>query len=248
MAEWSKALVLGTSLFGGAGSNPASVTFGAFVVPFRGGRSAGFRTLANERGISSIGRVRRSQRRGTGIETRILHFQTVSTVGLVGYDARLTRERSPVRSRAGVFFCRHISHETVSPWRNGSALDSRPKGWGFESLFGHTPGGSSVGRAVDCKARRAAIHWSAVQICLPGVAFPFFFFSLRRWLAPVHRARPGLPSYGHITAKTPDPIRTPKLSAVEPDQYYGGGPRGNLGCRMAAMHRLQSSAGRASGC
>ena len=28
---------------------------------------------ATQRGISSIGRVRRSQRRGTGIETRILH-------------------------------------------------------------------------------------------------------------------------------------------------------------------------------
>ena len=81
MAEWSKALVLGTSLFGGAGSNPASVIFW---------------------GISSIGRVRRSQRRGTGIETRILHFYITSTVGLVGYDARLTRERSPVRSRDGV--------------------------------------------------------------------------------------------------------------------------------------------------
>ena len=27
MAEWSKALVLGTSHFGGAGSNPAPVTF-----------------------------------------------------------------------------------------------------------------------------------------------------------------------------------------------------------------------------
>ena len=30
LAEWSKALVLGTSLFGGVGSNPTSVTF--FVV------------------------------------------------------------------------------------------------------------------------------------------------------------------------------------------------------------------------
>ena len=84
------------------------------------------------RGISSIGRVRRSQRRGTGIETPILHFWTTwrfhslvvrtlgcdpsnpssnlgggillaalstrSTVGLVGYDARLTRERSRVRA------------------------------------------------------------------------------------------------------------------------------------------------------
>ena len=54
MAEWSKALVLGTSLFGGVGSNPTPVT--------------------DLWGISSIGRVRRSQRRGTGIETRILHL------------------------------------------------------------------------------------------------------------------------------------------------------------------------------
>ena len=54
MAEWSKALVLGTSLFGGVGSNPTPVT--------------------DVWGISSIGRVRRSQRRGTGIETRILHI------------------------------------------------------------------------------------------------------------------------------------------------------------------------------
>ena len=56
VAEWSKALVLGTSYFDSAGSNPAPVTI-----------------LAVGRGISSIGRVRRSQRRGTGIETRILH-------------------------------------------------------------------------------------------------------------------------------------------------------------------------------
>ena len=34
-------------------------------------------------GISSIGRVRRSQRRGTGIETRILHLFTVRSVALV---------------------------------------------------------------------------------------------------------------------------------------------------------------------
>ena len=31
---------------------------------------------------------------------------------------------------------------------------------------------------------------------------------------------------------TPHPIRTAKLSSIGPDQYCGGGPRGNLGCRM----------------
>ena len=63
MAEWSKALVLGTSLFGGVGSNPTPVIFAE-------------RSIHWTWGISSIGRVRRSQRRGTGIETRILHFCT----------------------------------------------------------------------------------------------------------------------------------------------------------------------------
>ena len=64
MAEWSKALVLGTSLFGGVGSNPTPVTL--------------------QWGISSIGRVRRSQRRGTGIETRILHLFGFAHGGRVG--------------------------------------------------------------------------------------------------------------------------------------------------------------------
>ena len=31
---------------------------------------------------------------------------------------------------------------------------------------------------------------------------------------------------------TPHPIRTAKSSTVGPNQYCGGGPRGNLGCRM----------------
>ena len=65
MAEWSKALVLGTSLFGGVGSNPTPVSFASVMMW----------------GISSIGRVRRLQRRGTGIETRILHFCNVSVAG-----------------------------------------------------------------------------------------------------------------------------------------------------------------------
>ena len=67
MAEWSKALVLGTSLFGGVGSNPTPVTFAE-------------RSIHLTWGISSIGRVRRSQRRGTGIETRILHMCFYSIV------------------------------------------------------------------------------------------------------------------------------------------------------------------------
>ena len=33
--------------------------------------------------------------------------------------------------------------------------------------------------------------------------------------------------YDHITYNAPDPIRTPKLTCVEPAQYWGGGPPGN---------------------
>ncbi len=189
-------------------------------------------------------------RASAGTRTRILCLEGTNTTLVLRTHSfmHVTIWAEPKILRTKINF-----HDSIASSRPNGATAARwipdPKAGGSNpSSVTHPPGGSSVGRAVDCKARRAAIHWSAVQICLPGVAFFFLFFFLRRWLAPVHRARPGLPSYGHITAKTPDPIRTPKLSAVEPDQYYGGGPRGNLGCRMAAMHRLQSSAGRASGC
>ena len=38
-------------------------------------------------------------------------------------------------------------------------------------------------------------------------------------------------SFDHTMVDTPHPIRTAKLSTIGPDQYCGGGPRGNLGCR-----------------
>ena len=40
-------------------------------------------------------------------------------------------------------------------------------------------------------------------------------------------------SYDHTTVTIPHPIRTAKSSTVGPNQYFGGGPRGNLGCRRA---------------
>ena len=40
------------------------------------------------------------------------------------------------------------------------------------------------------------------------------------------------PSFDHTTMDIPHPIRTAKSSIVGPNQYCGGGPRGNLGCRM----------------
>ena len=53
-------------------------------------------------------------------------------------------------------------------------------------------------------------------------------------------------SYDHTTVKAPHPIRTAKLSTVGPDQYYGRGLRGNLGCCMAFWflgHHLDSNPG-----
>ena len=43
----------------------------------------------------------------------------------------------------------------------------------------------------------------------------------------------GHSSYGHTTVKAPHPIRTAKLSTVGPDQYFGRGLQGNLGCCMS---------------
>ena len=39
-------------------------------------------------------------------------------------------------------------------------------------------------------------------------------------------------SFDHTTVDIPYPIRTAKSSTVGPNQYCGGGLRGNLGCRM----------------
>ncbi len=100
-------------------------------------------------GISSIGRVPRLQRGGTGIETRIL--QSFGTQGPQwrNWIAHQTSNLGVVGSNPtwGVLFCRADWDRAPSGngrsgayprrarlWRNGSALDSRPKGWGFESL------------------------------------------------------------------------------------------------------------------
>ena len=47
-------------------------------------------------------------------------------------------------------------------------------------------------------------------------------------------------SYGHTTVKAPHPIRTAKLSTVGPDQYFGRGLQGNLGCCMSFLFFLQN--------
>ena len=68
----------------------------------------------------------------------------------------------------------------------------------------------------------------------------FLFQNLKRWIrSPMfefQRARccnrGNYSSFDHTMVDTPHPIRTTKLSTIGPNQYCGGGPRGNLGCRM----------------
>ena len=68
----------------------------------------------------------------------------------------------------------------------------------------------------------------------------FLFQNLKRWIrSPMfefQRARccnrGNYSSFDHTMVDTPHPIRTAKLSTIGPNQYCGGGPRGNLGCRM----------------
>ena len=45
-------------------------------------------------------------------------------------------------------------------------------------------------------------------------------------------------SFDQTTMNIPHPIRTAKSSIVGPNQYCGGGPRGNLGCRMFFLSRM----------
>ena len=68
----------------------------------------------------------------------------------------------------------------------------------------------------------------------------FLFQNLKHWLRPLmfefqrvrccNRDKDS--SFDHTMVDTPHPIRTAKLSTIGPNQYCGGGPRGNLGCRM----------------
>ena len=68
----------------------------------------------------------------------------------------------------------------------------------------------------------------------------FLFQNLKRCIRPrmfeFQRERccnrGNVSSFDHTMVDTPHPIRTAKLSTIGPNQYCGGGPRGNLGCRM----------------
>ena len=61
----------------------------------------------------------------------------------------------------------------------------------------------------------------------------FFSFFGTFVFKPEYDFGTGPSSYGHTTVKAPHPIRTAKLSTVGPDQYFGRGLQGNLGCCMS---------------
>ncbi len=58
-----------------------------------------------------------------------------------------------------------------------------------------------------------------------------FSFFLSMFLLKVNKPKSFFTfSYGHTHQKTPDPVRSPKLSWWWLSQYCGGGPHGNTGC------------------
>ena len=63
--------------------------------------------------------------------------------------------------------------------------------------------------------------------------FGVFFSELGHCKQTGSLAAPVRLSYDHTTVKAPHPIRTAKLSTVGPDQYFGRGLQGNLGCCMS---------------
>ena len=90
-------------------------------------------------------------------------------------------------------------------------------------------GGSSAVEQWTVKCASAAIHWSGVQISLPG----FLAVTLSAEFPTGCQVGTVRLSYDHTTVKAPHPIRTAKLSTVGPDQYFGRGLQGNLGCCMS---------------
>ena len=69
----------------------------------------------------------------------------------------------------------------------------------------------------------AAIAWVRIPVAA-FFSFPFFFL-LCVWIRVIP-----YPSIGHMRVKAPQPIRTAKLSTLQLNQYYSGGPCGNLEC------------------
>ena len=74
----------------------------------------------------------------------------------------------------------------------------------------------------------------------------FLFQNLKHWIRSLmfefQRVRccnqANISSFDQTTMNIPHPIRTAKSSIVGPNQYCGGGPRGNLGCRMFFLSRM----------
>ena len=89
--------------------------------------------------------------------------------------------------------------------------------------------------------RRASFYFFFLIIIDFFFIIEFFFFKCFAWnlaLFPgwsTARRAQGM-SYDHTTVIIPHPIRTAKSSTVGPNQYCGGGPRGNLGCRRASFY------------
>ena len=93
----------------------------------------------------------------------------------------------------------------------------------------------------DEKSMRVVLIFFFFEKLILTCVFFRFFFSVRTgtlfssFFEAIYLAATKHSSYGHTTVKAPHPIRTAKLSTVGPDQYFGRGLQGNLGCCMASF-------------
>ena len=78
-----------------------------------------------------------------------------------------------------------VKETTMTPWRNGSALDSKSKGWGFESLWGHfssnvglNPSGSPCSWWCFGSLAQMVEHWSNKPRVMGSIPIGTTFFNM----------------------------------------------------------------------
>ena len=83
-----------------------------------------------------------------------------------------------------------------------------------------------------CVTGRNVTNYTNTDLCKVIRLKDCLHFLLTTSTGSTYDTKTSVPSFDHTTMDIPHPIRTAKSSIVGPNQYCGGGPRGNLGCRM----------------
>ena len=96
--------------------------------------------------------------------------------------------------------------------------------------IGHSMSGNRT-RGV-CVTGRNVTNYTNTDLFVVGKSKHWLLHSSLMSAEVTYYWKTTISSFDHTTVDIPHPIRTAKSSTVGPDQYCGGGPRGNLGCRM----------------